>query len=159
MVQKRSRFTMSKSMTNKGVAPAAHVDDKKMEVVNQAKKHLLRPLIGTALYMGYQYFNNGVGFELMDYKRIGLLGGSMFTANLTGDMVLPHLLISKSKGIRELENMLVEPLITGTIFAGGSYFLNGDLYVKSDHIPRDFAEAAVTDLAAGFGEGFIHALV
>ena len=115
---------------------------------------LVRPSIGLLLSIAYGYgVENKVLFSERELMRSGAMFASLFTSNMVGNSIMPHGMVSKTTdGIRQVESMVVEPLMSGVLFAGMNYFLiDGDYNQTANHLIR----GAVVDFGAGVSEGVV----
>lgn len=114
---------------------------------------LVRPALTFVLSMAYDYYIDGrPNFVSYNQALRGLeLTGSVFLADWAGNKLFPHLAVSKNFGIREIENMVIEPILTGGIYAGGRYLMYGN----TNELLDDVMKGAGIDLVSGLGEGVI----
>jgi len=137
-------------------------EEKKDETVNTAgsfnTRMLIRPSIAFILSLFYgRYFDNRIFMSNKELMRATMLSGSILASDYLGDFILPHLAVSKDHGIRELENMLYEPVMTGVLYTGSKYLMDGG--EDTDQMLYDFAKGATLDLTAGLAEGGLKYLV
>lgn len=105
---------------------------------------------GMSVAYGY-YLDNRIFASNKELMRAGLIGGSVLTSDALGNAIFPHLTISKDQGIREIENMVIEPLFTGLLYSAGKYLL---IDQNESEIMYDIIKGSVVDLGSGIAFGF-----
>ena len=88
----------------------------------------LRPTIGMIGSIGYgYYFENKAWLSNRELMRSGAMAVALFSSNAIGNSMNPHLASSKINGFRQIESMVLEPLLSGVMFAGLNYgLIDGD---------------------------------
>ena len=159
MVNGKNIISGNKTRTSSkfGSASSAHgLASDQLKDMNY-KRMFTRPLIGAVLSLGYgYYFDNRYFANSRELMRAGVIGGSILAADIGGNMLFPHLMLAKTQNYREIENMVIEPLMTGLFYTAGKYyFIDG----RMDELADDFVKGAVIDLASGAGEFVVGAIM
>jgi hypothetical protein len=117
---------------------------------HEMRRMLIRPLIGAGLSLLYgKYFDNRIFLNPNELMRAGIMGGAILASDKAGNMLLPHLMLTKHQGYREIESMIVEPLLTGLIYTGAKYYLVDE---NSDDMMYAMLKGTMIDVSAGVGE-------
>ena len=105
---------------------------------------VVRPAVTGAL--GALYYTATVGFDMTYFfNKFLVFGGSAVAADYIGNMFVDSSAM-KSVGLRRVENMVIEPLISGGIYA----LLNKYYIGANSGFLGDFVIGAGTDVISGF---------
>jgi len=161
MIQPRSkhRIIARTATLHPASVSSSHPSSKSTETIVNIKSNLLqmsrmwiRPVLAFGLSLIYgNYLDNRIFASNKELMRSGIMAGSVLASDIAGNMLMPHLATSKLFGGREVENMVIEPVLSGVFYSAGKYFLvDGALEISN--VPYDFAKGAAIDFAAGAGE-------
>jgi hypothetical protein len=154
MVQTKNIIS-GKNKKNRKIRTANEISDDSLSELNM-KRMFIRPILAAGLSLIYgNYLDNRNLMSSKELMRAGILGGSVLVADKVGNMIFPHLMLSKLEGAREIENMAIEPLITGLLYSGGKYwFVDG----TTNQLEYDFLKGVTIDLTAGVGEAVVSSM-
>ena len=116
----------------------------------------LRPAIASALVPAYFYFVKKQSPDMDVLMNSGLMFGSVAGSEMVSKWIMPEILHFSSKGLRSMEQMLLEPLITGALYSTGYGVVFKD---KNNDYQHNSLFGAGVDLASGIPLKPIHELL